>query len=93
MLTRWLFEVHPGVFVGTISSRVRDGLWRNVTGARRLGACTLIVRSPNEQGFTIQTAGDGPTRCVLDYDGLQLLGHARTQTPQANGLILNMLEP
>jgi CRISPR-associated protein Cas2 len=71
-LTRWLLEVHPGVFVGSISTRVRARLWELVQNRRRLGACTLIARSTREQGFTIETAGD-PRRRVVDFDGLQLL--------------------
>lgn len=72
LLTRWLLEVHPGVFVGTISARVRAELWRLVQGRKRMGACTLIIRATNEQGFTIESIGDG-RRQVRDYDGLQLL--------------------
>ncbi len=71
-LTRWMLEVHPGVFLGTLSSRVREKLWRAVTGARRLGACTLIFARANEQGFVIETAGQ-TSRTLVDYDGLQLL--------------------
>ena len=29
-LTRWLLEISPGVFVGHISARVRDGLWAQI---------------------------------------------------------------
>ena len=72
LLTRWLLEVHAGVFVGTVSTRVRDELWRVVEGRRRLGACTLIVRAPNEQGFVIRSLGDA-RRTVRDFDGLQLM--------------------
>jgi CRISPR-associated protein Cas2 len=72
VLTRWLLEVHPGVFVGTISARVRAGLWRRILGSRRVGACTMIARASNEQGFTIETVGAG-SRAVVDYDGLALL--------------------
>lgn len=72
-LTRWLLEVHPGVFVGTVSARVRERLWALVQGRRRLGACLLILRAANEQGFMIESAGDA-RRQVRDYDGLQLLG-------------------
>jgi len=71
-LTRWMLEVHPGVFLGTLSSRVREKLWHAVTGARRLGACTLIFARANEQGFVIETAGQ-TSRTLVDYDGLQLL--------------------
>jgi CRISPR-associated protein Cas2 len=71
-LTRWLLELSPGVFVGTISARVRERLWSLIQSRRRLGACTLIARVPNEQGFTIQAAGDS-RRNVRDFDGLQLI--------------------
>jgi CRISPR-associated protein Cas2 len=71
-LTRWMLEVHPGVFVGTLSARVRERLWALVTGSRRTGACTLIARAPGEQGFSLTTAGD-PGRAVVDYDGMLLL--------------------
>jgi len=71
-LTRWLVEVHPGVFVGSVSARVREMLWQAVRGGRRRGACTLVHSTPNEQGFTMTTAGD-PSRGVVDLDGLLLL--------------------
>lgn len=71
-LTRWMLEIHPGVFVGSLSARVRDKLWAAITGARRLGACTLITSSPTEQGFVIETAGD-PRRAAVAFDGLVLL--------------------
>lgn len=71
-LTRWMLEVHPGVFVGTVSARVRDRLWSMVQGRLRLGACTLLATAKNEQGFSIATAGDARRR-VVDHEGLQLL--------------------
>ena len=30
-VTRWLMEISPGVFVGTLSARVRERLWDLVT--------------------------------------------------------------
>lgn len=71
-LTRWLLEVRAGVFVGSVSRRVRDGLWTELRQRRGLGAMTLIFRAPNEQGFSIETAGVG-RRELRDYDGLALL--------------------
>ena len=71
-LTRWLVEIHAGVFVGKISPRVRDKLWKAVQCARRLGACTLAFHAPNEQGFVLATAGDA-SRTLVDFDGLQRL--------------------
>jgi CRISPR-associated protein Cas2 len=76
-LTRWMLEIHPGVFVGKLSPRVRDKLWKAVQAARRLGACTLVFHAPNEQGFVLATAGD-PTRTLADFDGLLLLRRPST---------------
>lgn len=72
-LTRWMLELKPGVFLGTMSARVREKLWSLVTGSRRLGACMLVTRAANEQGFRIVTAGDAD-RKIVDYDGLVMLG-------------------
>lgn len=71
-LTRWMLEIHPGVFIGKLSPRVREKLWKAVQAARRLGACSLVFTAPNEQGFAIETAGD-PSRSLADFDGLLLL--------------------
>jgi CRISPR-associated protein Cas2 len=72
MLSRWMLELKPGVFVGSISARVRNELWKLVLGLKRLGACTMVYRAANEQGLTIAAHGDD-TRAVVDYDGLSLL--------------------
>lgn len=71
-LTRWMLQVHPGVFVGTLSARVREKLWGLVSGSRRAGVCLLIARAPNEQGFTLATTGES-RREIADFDGLTLV--------------------
>ncbi len=82
-LTRWMLEIHAGVFVGKLSPRVRDKLWKAVQGARRLGACTLVFHAPNEQGFTLETAGD-PSRSLADFDGLCLLRRPSSDAKPGN---------
>ena len=32
-LTRWLFEVAPGVFVGHVSARIRERLWERIVSS------------------------------------------------------------
>ena len=71
-LTRWMIEGKAGVFVGTMSSRVRTKLWELVRASRGLGACTLIYAWPNEQGFRLESDGS-PLRRAVDFDGLTLL--------------------
>lgn len=71
-LTRWLIEPAPGLYVGTVSARVRDELWSAVAAAVADGAATLIHAADNEQGFNLRTAGQR-RREIIDYDGLQLI--------------------
>lgn len=71
-LTRWMLEVHPGVFVGTLSARVRERLWAKACASRKAGGCILVARAQTEQGFTILTHGD-PRRSIIDIEGLQLV--------------------
>jgi CRISPR-associated protein Cas2 len=71
-LSRWTSEVVPGIFVGSVSSRVRDHLWQSVTETVGNGAAVLIHPAPTEQGYTIRTAGTR-RRVPEDFDGLTLI--------------------
>lgn len=71
-LTRWLIEPTPGLYVGTVSARVRDELWNAVAMTVADGAAVLIHPDNNEQGFTLRTTGTR-RREIVDLDGLQLI--------------------
>jgi len=71
-LSRWLIEPCPGLFVGTVSARVRDELWSAVSASVGEGMAVLIHPADTEQGFTIHTSGQR-RRHVVDFDGLQLI--------------------
>ena len=71
-LTRWMLEVRAGVFVGTLSARVRAKLWALVCRRNHQGGSLLIYRSPNEQGFMVETHGD-TSRSIVDIEGLLLV--------------------
>lgn len=75
-LTRWMVEVHAGVFVGDLSRRIRDRLWDLLSARIRDGQVVLVESAPNEQGWTVRTAGQNrwtPT----DFDGLILSARRR----------------
>ena len=72
LLTRWLLETKPGVFVGKLNARVRELLWKKVCSDCNQTGALLIYSSDTEQGFRIEMCGD-PTRTVIDLDGLQLI--------------------
>ncbi|MGX2993923.1 type I-E CRISPR-associated endoribonuclease Cas2e [Streptomyces sp. JNUCC 64] len=71
-LTRWMIEPTPGLYVGTISARVRRELWSIISASIGSGAATLIHPAANEQGFELHTAGDR-RRIPVDFDGLTLM--------------------
>ncbi|AQA11706.1 type I-E CRISPR-associated endoribonuclease Cas2e [Streptomyces malaysiensis] len=71
-LSRWTSEVVPGIFVGSVSARVRDQLWQAVTQTVGNGAAVLVHPAPNEQGYAIRTAGTR-RRVPEDFAGLTLI--------------------
>lgn len=71
-LSRWTIEVVPGIFVGTVSARVRDELWKAVCDTVADGAALLVHPAPTEQGFALRTAGTR-RRVPIDFDGLTLI--------------------
>lgn len=71
-LTRWLLELHTGVFVGRVSAMVRDILWEYVCDQMREGAGFLVYQSNNEQGFAVRSCG-ATNRRIEDREGLTLV--------------------
>lgn len=71
-VTRWLLELKPGVFAGTVSALVREKLWQKVQGAANVGGGFLLYPSNNEQGFILRSFGESH-RKVIDLDGLFLI--------------------
>ncbi|AWB82413.1 type I-E CRISPR-associated endoribonuclease Cas2 [Corynebacterium yudongzhengii] len=71
-VSRFLTEVDTGVFVGNVSRRVRDNLWKRCTQAMQDGRLTMINNDPTrEQGFAVNTLGPN-RRKIVDFDGLLL---------------------
>jgi CRISPR-associated protein Cas2 len=71
-LSRWTSEVVPGIFVGSVSARVRDELWHAVTEVVGNGAAVLVHPADTEQGYAVRTAGTR-RRVPVDFDGLTLI--------------------
>lgn len=71
-LTRWMIELHAGVFVGNVSALVRDKLWEHVCSKMKDGAGLLVHSTDNEQGFAIRYSGT-TNRTVEDFEGLTLV--------------------
>jgi len=70
--TRFLLEVKAGIFLGTISAKVRELLWNTIKERVDEGGAILVFSYPNEQGFVMDMWGD-PRRVVNDFEGLRLI--------------------
>jgi len=71
-LSRWMLEPAPGLYVGTLSAKVRVELWAVVAASVGDGAAVLICPADNEQRFALQTAGER-RRIPVDVDGLLMI--------------------
>ena len=49
-LSKWLSEVNTGVYIGKLSAKVRDELWKRVCNSIRSGQATMVYSTNNEQG-------------------------------------------
>jgi CRISPR-associated protein Cas2 len=67
-----MIEPAPGLYVGTLSAKVREELWAVVAASVREGAAVLVHPTDNEQRFAIATAGER-RRTPVDVDGLTLI--------------------
>ncbi len=72
-LSKWLFEVQTGVYVGNPGKRVREMLWERVKATIKSGRAVLVYSARCEQGFEIQTYHT--TSYPKNFDGLQLMFH------------------
>ena len=73
-LTRWLLQLKPGVFLGTLSTRVGEKLWKRIKKNRDRGSAIWVRSMNNEQRFEIKTCGNTHWN-LSDFDGLQLITH------------------
>lgn len=71
-LTRWMLELKPGVFVGTLSTLVGEKLWDVVNEKMKDGGAIWIRATNTEQKFEIKGCGEYK-RYIRDFDGLQLI--------------------
>lgn len=71
-ITKWMFELKPGIYIGTLSALVRIELWKYIEKSIGVGNAFLIYPAQCEQKFRIISTGNCSRR-IVDYDGLQLV--------------------
>lgn len=70
-LTKWLMEINTGVYVGKISARVRDELWKRICDNVGSGRATMVFSAKNEQGFSFYVHNTSWE--PVDFEGIRLM--------------------
>lgn len=68
----WLIEVRAGVYVGDVTKRVREMIWKNLESGMDEGNAVMAWSTNNESGFDFQTLGKN-RRMPVEMDGLKLV--------------------
>lgn len=71
-LALWLLEVRAGVYVGTVSRRVREMIWNTVQMGIEEGNAVIAWSTNTESGFDFETFGKN-RRIPVEMDGLKLV--------------------
>ncbi len=83
VLTRWLFEIAPGVFVGRVSARIRDLLWERVVEGIGRGRAIMVQSQRNEQGLGFRVHGHDWQ--PVDFEGINLMLRPAESGPTRKG--------
>jgi len=75
VLTRWLLEVAPGVYVGNTSKRIREHLWERIVEDVNRGRALMVWSCRSEQGLEFRAHNH--TWETVDLDGLILMQRKR----------------
>lgn len=76
-LSKWLFEINTGVYVGTVSARVREELWQRICENLRTGRATMVYSAAGEQKLDFRV--HNTTWEPVDFDGIKLMRRPNMQ--------------
>ncbi|MGB4780272.1 type I-E CRISPR-associated endoribonuclease Cas2e [Microbacterium sp.] len=82
-LTRWMLEISAGVFVGRVSKRVRELMWKRTVEMVRSGRAILVFSARNEQGLDFLVHGHHWE--PVDVDGIRLMLRPAPRSRDAEG--------
>jgi CRISPR-associated protein Cas2 len=71
-LAIWLLQVRAGVYVGSVSQRVREMIWQQCSLLYEDGNVVMAWATNTDSGFDFQTLGEN-RRIPVDFDGLRLV--------------------
>ena len=84
-LSKWLCEINTGVYVGNVSSRVRDALWDRVCQNLKNGQATLVFTTAGEQRMDFRT--HNTTWEAVDFDGIKLMRRPLPKSEPENAVL------
>lgn len=82
-LTKWLQEISLGVYVGQVSARVREELWKRVCEECKSGRATMVYSARNEQHLNFEV--HNTTWEPIDFDCIKLMMHPSPARTKALG--------
>lgn len=71
-LAVWMIEIRAGVYVGDLSAKVREMLWKQIEAGIEDGNAIMTWSTNTESGFDFMTLGKN-RRLPVEYDGLKLV--------------------
>lgn len=91
-LSKWMLEINTGVYVGSMSARVRDELWQRICENLQHGQATMVYTTNNEQGMDFKI--HNTTWIPVDCDGIKLvmrpISQAKKSKNKANTVESNL---
>ena len=79
-LAIWLLEIRAGVYVGKVSRRVREMIWKQVETGIDGGNAVIAWTTNTERGFDFNTVGEN-RRIPTEMDGIKLVSFLPIQEP------------
>lgn len=82
-VSKWLFEINTGVYVGNLSARVRDELWSRICENLSAGRATMVYSSNCEQHLDFKV--HNTTWECVDLDGIKLMRRPTNPLSEISG--------
>jgi len=80
-LAIWLLEVRAGVYVGKVSSRIREMIWEQIEKGIEDGNAIMTWSTNTEAGFDFMTLGKN-RRIPKEMDGVKLVSFLPENSPE-----------
>jgi len=71
-LAIWMVEIRPGVYVASLTQRLRQTIWETLRAGLGDGNAVMVWRTNTEAGYDIAELGVDQRR-PADLDGLKLM--------------------